>query len=344
MASVLRLVIAVCLILPLWAGAAGLEGTLVVANRQESAGSVSFFDLVTGVEVGRVPVGPRVPHEVAVSPDGRLALTSEYGTADNPGSELVVMDVASVTEVGRIDLGPESRPHSMRFLPEGRRAVATMENADRLALVDVQDLSVVRTFATGGREGHMVRLSPDGARAYVTNRGAEGTLSVIFLNEERDPVVVPTGEGAEGIAVTPDGSEIWVANRRADTLSVINSESLEVVATLPLRPYSGRVEIASGGQVLIPNGLQAEPAIQNLRIYDVQTRELIVDLPVRNGRPQRGSFGVLAHGNLAFLSDRFNGDILMYDLAEPAAPRLFTTGHDIPDGMGWSPRRIAAFE
>ena len=63
--------------------AMALDGTLIVSNR--TGGSISFIDLPTGVEVARVPVGPFIPHEVDVSADGRLALTSEYGPNNEPG-------------------------------------------------------------------------------------------------------------------------------------------------------------------------------------------------------------------------------------------------------------------
>jgi DNA-binding beta-propeller fold protein YncE len=231
---------------------AAAQGTLVVANRQ--SGSVSLFDLASGFEVGRLPIGPEIPHEVAVSPDGRWILSGAYGGGNNHGRHLVVMDLVNVREIGRIDLGERSRPHSMAFLPDNRRAVVTMEESDRLALVDIETLEILRIYDTGGREGHMVRLSPDGSRAYVTSRLGKGTLSVIFLEEERDPVVIVTGGGAEGIAVSPDGSEIWVANRTEGTISVVSAASLEVVATRPSHPFAGRVEISPEGYVAVPNG------------------------------------------------------------------------------------------
>ena len=203
-----------------------LGGTLLVANR--TGGSISLFDLATGVEMARVPIGPAIPHEVAVSPDGRLALTGEYGPNDGPGRHLVGIDVAEGRRVGRLDLGPKSRPHSVVFMPDGRRAVVTLEQSDRIALVDVMNWSVLRTYPTGGREGHMVRLSPDGARAFVTSRGAEGTLSIIALAGEAPPIVIPTGTGAEGLAVTPDGREVWVVNRIAKSISIVDTGSLKV--------------------------------------------------------------------------------------------------------------------
>ena len=230
----------------------GQTGTLLIVNR--TGGSISLFDLGTSIEMARVPIGPVIPHEVAVSPDGRLALTSEYGPNDNPGRHLVVIDVAEGRQTGRIDLGPKSRPHSIVFMKDSRRAVATLELSDRVALVDVVMRKVIRTYPTGGREGHMVRLSPDGTRAYVTSRGAAGTLSVISLEGDTPPVVIPTGEGAEGLAVSPDGSEVWVVNRLAGTISIVDTRSLTVAATLDVPPDARRAEISVGGRVLVPHG------------------------------------------------------------------------------------------
>ncbi len=312
-------------------------GTLVVANRV--GGSVSFFDLEVGLEVARLPVGPRIPHEVAVSPDGRRVLVGEYGAGDDPGRHLIVIDLPNVRELGRIDLGGQSRPHSAAFLPDGRRAVATMEESDRLALVDLTTLEVVRNYPTGGREGHMVRVSSDGSRAYVTNRGAEGTLSVIFLDEGREPIVIPTGEGAEGLAVSPDDAEVWVANRLANTISVIDTRTLTVAATIEAPPDSRRVEISPMGRVLVPNAARGGAVAQ----YDLATRELLVNAPIRE-EGQAGSAGILALGSSAFISDRSDNAILVYDLDEPGVVRILGTDHDAPDGIAWSPLRVAAFD
>ena len=177
-------------------GGIPLDGTLLVTDR--ASGSIAFIDLETRAEVARVPVGEIIPHEVAVSPDGSMALTSEYGPNDQPGQSVILMDVATASTVARIDLGPDSRPHTALFLPDGRHAVATMQDSDQLALIDLEAQAVIRTYATGGREGHMVRLSPDGSRAYVSSRLGDGTLSVIFLNEDRAPVVIETGAGRRG--------------------------------------------------------------------------------------------------------------------------------------------------
>lgn len=315
------------------------DGTLLVSNR--TGGSISFFDLATGVEVARVPVGPFIPHEVAVSPDGRLALTTEYGPNNNPGRHVILIDVASATVKGRIDLGPNSRPHTALFLPDGRRAVATMQDSDELALLDLEAMSVIRTYPTGGREGHMVRLAPDGSRAYVSSRLGTGTLSVIFLDEDRDPVVIQTGPGAEGLDVSADGSQVWVANRQEESISVIDTETLQVVAELDSRPFAGRVEMGPDGYAIVPNGGGGGVVPQYLRLWDVDARELITEVPLRDGQPQEGNFGVLIQGGKAYASDPNEGTIQVFDLDGLGNRQLFEADHEGPDGMAWSPIRLS---
>ncbi len=331
----------ICMIC-LSSSALAFDGTLVVANR--AGGSISLIDLKTGLEVARVPVGPIIPHEVAVSADGRFALTSEYGPNDSPGRHVILIDIANARIVGRIDLGPNSRPHTAVFLPDGQRAVATMQDSDKIALIDLGTMAVVRTYPTGGREGHMVRLSPDGSRAYVTSRGAEGTLSVIFLDEDRAPVVIPTGPGAEGISVSPDGREVWVANRQEESISIIDTELLQKVATVDSRPFAGRVEIGPNGRAVAPNGGGGgQPVRQYLRLFDVESRTMIAEVPLRDGTPGTGNFGVLIHDGFAFVSEPGQGTIRLFDLDAlgESEPQVLVSAHESPDGLAWSPVRVA---
>ncbi len=315
-----------------------LDGTLLVTDR--ASGSIAFIDLATRAEVARVPVGEIIPHEVDVSPDGRMALTSEYGSNDEPGRHVVLMDVATASTIARIDLGPGSRPHTALFLPDGSRAVATMEDSDQLALIDLESRAVIRTYATGGSAGHMVRLSPDGSRAYVTSRRGDGTLSVIFLEEERAPVVIETGPGAEGLDVSADGGEIWVANRLVETISVMDAESLHIVETLDSRRFTGRIEMGPNGYAISPNGGGGGgPVPQYLRLWDVESRSLLTEVPLGE-EPRANAFGVLIHDGVAFVGDRGAGAILMFDLDGLNDHELLASDFGDPDGMAWTPLRV----
>lgn len=322
------------------ATALAADGTLLVANR--SGGSISLIDLQTETEIARLPIGPVIPHEMAASPDGRWAITGEYGTGNNPGRHLVVIDVAAARIVSRIDIGPDSRPHSIRFLSDSRHVVATMEQSDSLALVDIIEGEVLRTWPTGGREGHMVRLSPDDSRAYVASRGGAGTLSVIWLNDDRPPAVIATGEGAEGIAVSPDGGEIWVANRGDQTISIIDADTLAVTATIE-GPATNRIEFLPTGQAVIPDGSSAGDSARLVTFYDGRTKEVIDSLGLPGSSANGTGVRLLAAADLLFLADSALDSIFVFDPESGNAPERITINTDNPDGMAWSPLRVALF-
>ena len=86
-------------------------GVLLVTNK--SGNTLSIIDPATGQELKRLDTGPS-PHEVAVTPDGRLAFVANYGA-----NSLTVVDVPEQTVVGLVDLGEHSRPHGLVVSKDG---------------------------------------------------------------------------------------------------------------------------------------------------------------------------------------------------------------------------------
>ncbi len=325
------------------ADALAQTGTLLVVNRHADAGSVSFFDLETETEIARIPVGAGWPHEVAVSPDGRLALIAEYGL-QSPGERLVVVDIPGARVLGRIDTGPGTKPHDSAFLPDNRHAVVTLETTDRVALVDVANLEVVRTYpiGVGAKEGHMVWPSPDGSRVYVGARLGQGTVSVVYLDQDRPPTVIPTGLGAEAIAGTPDGRAVWVINQDENTISIIDAETLAVTEKFDAGTQPRRLANLPGGRMAVIYGNRQD---EGIHIYDIGTREVLHRLAIPGDEPGAGGFGFLAVGDTGFVTTRLDGRILIYDFGDPdSAPRVLARDHDTPDGMVWSPHRLDVFD
>ena len=94
-----------------------LSATLLVANKSEA--SVSLHRLPDGKELARLPTGEG-PHEVAVSPDGRFAVVTDYGTREIAGGTLTVVDVPAARVIRTIDLVPGARPHGIEWLTTTR--------------------------------------------------------------------------------------------------------------------------------------------------------------------------------------------------------------------------------
>ena len=119
--------------------------TLVVLNKAEA--TASLIDIESGEGVATLPTGEG-PHEADTTPDGKFVLCTNYGTAENPGSTLTLIDVAKAEVVKTIDLDVYRRPHGVRWLSDGRRAVVTVEDNMAVLIVDVEVGKVEKAIET----------------------------------------------------------------------------------------------------------------------------------------------------------------------------------------------------
>jgi len=244
---------------------------LLVGNK--SADTVWALDTGSGERLSWFDTGVG-PHEIEISPDGRHAVVSNYGRRDKPGDSLTVIDWPAREVVRVIDLGENSRPHGMAFLPDGRLAV-TAEGVNSLLVVDIGEGEVVARIPVGPGTAHMVAVSPDGRHAWVTNIAA-GTLEKVDIAAAGVTGSIVTGDGAEGVGVTRDGAEVWVTNRAADTVSVVDAATLEVLATLDSSGVPIRIAFTpDGSHALVTNARAA-----TVSVFDVAGRELVRSIPI----------------------------------------------------------------
>lgn len=213
-------------------------GVLLVGNK--SAHSMIALDLGSGERVAEFATGVG-PHEIELSRDRRYAVVANYG-AGQPGHTLSVFDWPARKLARTIDLGTDTRPHGLRFLPDDRRLLVTTEGSGSLVEVDVAAGKVLRRIAVGAGKPHMLVVAPDGGYAYVTQVDS-GVLSRIDLRAGVKRGELATGAGAEGVAITRDSREVWVTNREAGTVSIVDAEAFEIVATLPSKGFPIRVAL-----------------------------------------------------------------------------------------------------
>lgn len=314
---------------------------LLVVNKAEA--SLSVVDLAAGTEITRIPTG-NAPHEVAVAPDGRTAVVTNYGTGPTPGNTLTVIDLVRLEPTATIDLGDQRRPHGIAWLPGSDRVAVTTEGSGTLSIVDVGQRRLVASIPTGAEVSHQVAVTPDGARAFVANIGS-GSVTVIDLAAMRVVQTVATGRGAEGVAVTPDGREAWVTNRAENTVAVLDAASLAVRATIPSADFPIRVVFTpDGARALVTHARSAE-----LRAFDVAARSEARTVPIRApviaGRDQVLAFegsaapiGVLGDpgGRYAYVAAASADAVAVVDLDAGAVVKLITVGRE-PDGLAWVP-------
>ncbi|MEP2102851.1 MAG: beta-propeller fold lactonase family protein [Parasphingorhabdus sp.] len=236
---------------------------LLVGNKGED--SLSFIDLKTGREVARRDTGKN-PHEVAISPDGRLAAIVSYGA-----QHIDIFDIAAREKIETIDLAPNKSPHGIVWLGDGR-IIASTEGSDSIAIVSPptgeSQTRQVSQISTGQKGSHMVVVTPDKSRAFVSNMQS-GTVSVLDLAKSSKITDLAAGTEPEGIAITPDGATVWVADRRGDSLRVFDAQTLEELAILQTGKFPIRVAISPDGKTAVTSNY-ADGA---LGLFDVTKRE-----------------------------------------------------------------------
>lgn len=335
-----RRVLIPALALLLLSGAARAS-TLIVANKAEA--TVSLVALPEGKVVATLPVGTG-PHEVAVSPSGKLALIANYGVAGpaGAGSSLTLIDVPAGKVVKTIDLGEYRRPHGLVFLDE-RRTLITAEANKALLEVDVETGKVTAAVPTGQEVSHMVAVTPDGGRAFVANIGS-GSVTVIDLKAKKHLKDIATGAGAEGVAVTPDGRQVWVTNRAADTVTVVDAATLEPLGSLPSAKFPIRAEATPDGQrVLVSNAHSGDLSVFTTADRKLE-RRIPLDLKAKETEGRLMSQGdsslpigieIEPGGKRAYVAHANADEISIVDLESWKRVGGLTAGKE-PDGMGLS--------
>lgn len=319
---------------------AGAE-TLLVAGKADH--TLYLVDLPSLETRATLPTGEG-PHEIAVSPDGRTAVVSNYG-ARKAGSTLTVVDVPAARVVRTVDLGPDGRPHGMAWIDSKRLAVTT-EQSRRLLVVEPQTGRILQRIGTAQEVSHMVALSPDASRAWVANIGS-GTVSVIDLETSQKLADIETGAGAEGIAVSPDGRQVWVTNTRADTVSVVDASTMKVTAAVPAGSFPIRVALTPDGTL----ALVTSAGDGSLRAYDAARVEFAwrldipaAALPVEGAPPFAERFGaepgpigllVAPDGGTAWVACTNADALLEVDLRDGSIASALGLGSR-PDGMALS--------
>jgi YVTN family beta-propeller protein len=175
---------------------------IYVTNQLDNTASV--IDGRTRKIVATVRVGVS-PAQMAVAPD----LKSVY--IANTGSDTVsVLDTADNTVARTIALPRGSRPIGVALDPTGRYLYTADGGSNRVSVLDTRAGRVLATVRVG-TQPLSVAVAPDGKTVYAANSGS-GDVSIIDARTNRVLRTIPTGRFPSGVAVTPDGASIYVTN------------------------------------------------------------------------------------------------------------------------------------
>ena len=295
---------------------------LLVLNKE---GNVAVVDPSNDKVLGRGPTGDG-PHEVVSTTDGKYAIASNYGSGQQPGHTLSVIDIATFKEVHRVDLSPQTRPHGL--FASGGKVYFTCEGTKTVGRYDPATNRIDWVLGTGQDGTHMVALSKDGNKIFTSNI-ASATIS-IFERAGNDwhQTVVPVGRGAEGFDLSPDERELWAANAGDQTVSIINIAEKRVFQTFPVNAKrSNRLKFTPDGKRVLVSDLTTG----NLLVIDAATRKEIKSIKVGTGI---AGILVSADGSKAYIGATPDNYVGIVDLRTLELAKRIQTGKG-PDGMDW---------
>lgn len=305
------------------------HGTLVVLNKQ--AATANIIDVGSKQILATLPTGIG-PHEVALSHDGRVAVTTNYG-ARAPGNSLTVINVPGRHVVRTIDLGRYQRPHGIAFLPGDSIAAVTSETARAIVLVRIADGTIVRTVSTEADGSHMLAMIGDGSRIY-TSDGQSNSVTALSVTASDPMQAFPVPSRPEAITVTARGDEVWVGSNGEGTVSVIVTATGTVRGKLEGFGWPYRILITPDSRLAIIPDLQKH----QIRIVDrASIRELaVLDMP---GTGPQG-VALSGDGRILYVSLSREDRVAAIDLQSYEVIGHFDTGSG-PDGIAYSSMIVA---
>ena len=169
-----------------------------------------------------IQVGP-VPKYVAVTPDGRFVLVSNWC-----GYDLSVVSTRLGRQVKKLPLGPY--PRGIAVTPNGANAYIAVMGSTNIARLNLHTWKISWLYGVGSGPRHLV-ISPKGRWLYATLNG-EGNVAKIDLRRGAVVRKVSTGDAPRSMAISPDGKALYVVNYFSNTVSKVRTGDMHVLQTV----------------------------------------------------------------------------------------------------------------
>src|SRR6266853_1063122 len=268
-------------------------------------GSLWKMDAKGDSLLGRAP-GEMVPTTIGLTPDGALAFVANSDFhGDHPRVNVVtIVQTASMTPV--TNLKACDMPHGVKVNHAGSLVYVSCMNSDEILEIDRQSLHIRRRHSTGdGVGGHaamtaagppthgtgpapaahdcmptFVSVAPDDRRLYVAcNHG--NTLQVLDAGSLELVKEIPVGTGAYNVEPSADGKWFIVTNEKAQSVSLVDPQSLTEVAKVPTtKPLPHGIAYAPDGRwaFISQESVGIDPGAVD--VIDLTTHARVATIPV----------------------------------------------------------------
>lgn len=295
---------------------------LAVLNKNDA--TLSIIDPATMKVTTTVPTG-NSPHEVVISPDGKTAYAANYG-AQQPGSTISVIDIATAKEVRRVDVSPLMRPHGLIFL--GGKLYFTAETNRAIARYDPVANKVDWIMGTGQNGSHMVVATNDEKKFYTANIGSNNVTAIELgaVPPAGSKITqIPVGTQPEAIGISPDGKEVWAGLNQGGAIDIVDTATNKLKQQIKIGGRAYRVRFTPDGKFVVNTILETKEIL----IIDAATKA-----EVRRIKLESTPLGIVmsADSKTAFVTVVQPDEVLKIDLETGQITGRVVTGK-VPDGI-----------
>nr|WP_168711043.1 YncE family protein [Ningiella ruwaisensis] len=315
------LVAMLLLILCLSTGASAKQ--LAVVNKSDN--SVSLIDMETKQVIATLPTG-QGPHELALSPDGRYAVSTDFVGGDS----LSVFDLHAVKLAKRIKLDSLPGPHGIRFLSD-QQVIFTSGKSQQVGIVDIQRGEIIDRIGTEQNTSHMLALNESKDFAYVSNIRSN-SISKLDVQARKKIKDIATEGMPEAIAYRKTGKELWYGANEQGKVLALDASSNEVLASFDGFKFPYRILFNHDESIAII------PDFRNhdVRFIDANSKQEIGKLYLGEGA---GPQGIELHPeqDIVYLSLNLKNKVIAIDLKQQKIIEEYPTGNN-PDGIVFVPK------
>lgn len=248
----------------------------------------------TGEVVDRVPFnkeGQGLYYGLCFGPDGTLFVSNggldtvtrfalESGKLRNLGNDLAVKK-PDKTKSARQLAGLALNSDGTRLLAVENETNAETSFKGSLAVVDTVSGQTIRRVSVGGYPMAVAAITKGASKdkkAFVSSE-RDGTVSVVDWQTGKVKKTLKIGAKAFELLLSQDQTELYAASWGSDTLSIIDTETDKVTATILLRPAESRGLSGTTplGLALSPNGKTLYAAMADMNavaVVDLEDKEV----------------------------------------------------------------------
>lgn len=302
----------------------GYSQKLAVVSRWDD--KVLFIDLDSGEQYHSLETG-NFPHEIASDPDKRFAYVPSYA-----GNRITKIDLKEELVVDQFELWEHTNLHGIEVSKDGNSLWVTSEEQRAVIKVDTETGSILGSYPTHQYRSHMLTVMPNETKIYASNLDS-GSVSIMNTNTNTTKVLY-LGNEAEGIGMTNDGREIWVTNRVENTVSIIGTDTDEIIKSFPSAgSFPVKLKFSpDGAHVWICNNRSGSVAV-----FDANTYELI-KLIETGERPLGIAFS--EDSKFAYITKPGTHQVIEIDIASNYKITRTYDAKGSPDGILWLPDRL----